>query len=128
MKASWTVSRLLKEYPACRKVLLDYELMPRAIARWTLARVAEELEEDEDDFLDELDHAAQSLSEYDPSVVGDDEDDLDDLSVDDDDDGDDELEEDEGSPMDDESPLGDADDNVTLEDDSEDDDEDDDEF
>ena len=74
MKASWTISRLLREHPQCRKVLRAYDLVPREISGQTLATIAEEIEEDIDDFLDELDEAANSLSEYDADVHEDDDD------------------------------------------------------
>ncbi len=78
MKPSWTIARLLREYPQCKKVLTDYDLDPKVITALTISAVANEIEEDIDDFMAELDDAANSLSEYDSDVEEDDIDTVDD--------------------------------------------------
>lgn len=107
MKSTWTVAKLLKTHPACRKVILDYDLVLRDVATTSLADLADEIEEDLDDFMDELDHAANVLNDADPAIVGDGDDDLPDEDeeyddAEEDDDGDDE-------PLDADSPVGDVD-------------------
>jgi hypothetical protein len=65
VKPTWTVSRLLREYPQCKKVLESYEINAKDVSSLTIQALAEEIEEDLDDFIDQLDSAVNSYSEYD---------------------------------------------------------------
>lgn len=65
MKHSWTVAKLVRNHPQCAKMLKDYELKYSDVNSLTLKELAAELEEDPDDFINELDDIANSLSEYD---------------------------------------------------------------
>ena len=127
MKPSWTVARLLKEHPTCRKILLAYEVDLRASARTSIRDLAEEIEEDLDDFIGELDHAAQAFNEYDVAIVGDDDVDEDSDEFVDEDDEETTADDDDDALVDD-APLGDADDDLGYDDPDDDDDDDDDEI
>lgn len=65
MKPTWTVSRLLREYPQCKKVLDSYEINLKDVSALTIAALADEIEEDLDDFIDQLDTIVNSSSDYD---------------------------------------------------------------
>lgn len=65
MKPTWTVSRLLREYPQCKKVLDSYEINVKDVSALTIAALADEIEEDLDDFIDQLDSVVNSYSDYD---------------------------------------------------------------
>ena len=102
MKPSWTVSKLIREYPQCRRVLDAYDLKVREVGSLSISALAEEIEEDLDDFMDEIDTAINSLSEYDADFAEADDDldasdddeyeDEDEDALDEDDEGDEDLE------------------------------------
>jgi len=64
MNASWTIARLLREYPECKRRVHSWDLDTEELGALTIEAVAEELEEDLDDLLDELDRTINSSSAY----------------------------------------------------------------